>query len=200
MSQPIPRPETFSPGVKTLGLLSLRETVATLESEGVWPLAPAPKSAPLLDGWSSFLTRFDWQWFGTFTFREEVHPEKADKLFRLWCALLDESNLGAGWWRPQKKKHRVQWIRGLEWQKRGVLHYHALLRNLPAYRIGLQDRQHWASEWDRLAGFSKLETPESQDDCASYVAKYCSKGGQVDVCPSLTNKDAKVTRRSGSTK
>jgi len=200
MLRPTP-PEAIQPRSSNRpGLLSLRETVAGLESEGVWPLSPSSKSVPLVSGWSDFLTRYDWQWFGTFTFREEVHPEKADKLFRLWCALLDESLLGRNWWRPQKKKLRLQWIRGLEWQKRGVLHYHAMFRNLPAYCTGFETRLMWAAEWDKLAGFAKIEAPESQQDCVAYVAKYCSKGGEVDVCPTLSRKDEKSLRISGTVK
>jgi hypothetical protein len=80
----------------------------------------------------------------------------------------------------------VQWVRGLEWQKRGVLHYHALIRNLPPYMDGLKDRQHWAGEWDKLAGFAYILPIAEIGGVAGYIAKYCSKGGEVDVSFNLS--------------
>jgi len=167
------------------GLLSLRAVVAGLEREGVWPLSPRPRR-PLESAWVEMIQRHDWQWFATFTFREEVHPEKADKLFRLWCALLDEMHLGKNWSRKNKAPHRLQWVRGLEWQKRGVLHYHALIRNLPPYRDGLEHRQFCAGEWDKLAGFAYILPVAEIGGVAGYISKYCSKGGEVDFSFNVT--------------
>jgi hypothetical protein len=162
--------------------------IASMERDGAWPLTPVPsKSVSLRSAWVELISRHDWQWFGTFTFREEVHPEKADKLFRLWCAFIDEAHLGSKkWYRPNQRKNRLQWVRGLEWQKRGVLHYHALIRNLPAYRDGFDDRQLWAGKWDYLAGFALLLPVAEIGGVAGYIAKYCAKGGEVDVCPQLS--------------
>jgi hypothetical protein len=160
--------------------------VAGLEAEGAWPLSPRPRRSPLQEGWVDLIARHDWQWFGTYTFREEVHPEKADKLFRLWCALLDESHLGPTWHKKSKRKHRLQWVRGLEWQKRGVLHYHALLRNLPAYQDGAADRLAWGEVWNKYAGIARIYPVSEVGGVAGYIAKYCAKGGEVDICDQLS--------------
>jgi len=169
------------------GPVSLAGVIAGMEREGTWPLSPVPsKSVALQSAWVELISRHDWQWFGTFTFREEVHPEKADKLFRLWCALVDESHLGSTWHRKSQQKNRLQWVRGLEWQKRGVLHYHALIRNLPAYRDGFSDRLTWAGKWNELAGFGLICPVAEIGGAAGYISKYCAKGGEVDVCPALT--------------
>src|SRR5215472_1387620 len=37
----------------------------------------------LRDGWIRLLERWEWEWFSTFTFRDLVHPEAADKRFRV---------------------------------------------------------------------------------------------------------------------
>jgi len=184
------RPESQGSG----RLLSLREIVAGLEAEGVWPLTPRPRR-PLEAAWVEMISRHEWQWFGTFTFREEVHPEKADKLFRLWCALLDESHIGKRWRKHPDK--RLQWVRGLEWQKRGVLHYHALIRNLPAYRDGLEDRQRCAAEWDKLAGFAYILPVAEIGGVAGYISKYCSKGGEVDFSFNCTPQARLFDGRAG---
>jgi len=184
---PAPTPtQPLRPTAKAAGLISLRQVVAELESEGVWPLTPRSARPSLHEGWVEFITRHNWQWFCTFTFREEVHPEKADKLFRLWCALLDESILGRYWHRKNKRYMRVQWVRGLEWQKRGVLHYHALLRNIAPYRDGSTDRLFWAEEWNRLAGIARIYPVDDVAGAAGYISKYCAKGGEVDFCAALS--------------
>lgn len=176
-----------SPVAAGEGLFSLADVVARLSSGNEWPLSSRPSPSPLQSAWVDLISRYDWQWFGTFTFREAVHPEKADKLFRLWCALVDEAHLGKNLWHKESRRlDRLQWVRGLEWQKRGVLHYHALVRNLPAYRDGYDSRQSWASEWERLAGFALLLPVAEIGGAAGYIAKYCAKGGEVDVCSVLS--------------
>jgi len=77
---------------------------------------------PIETAWVKFLTNYEWQWFATFTFKDATHPEAADKRYRFWTKLLDDSN----GYRPQRKqthKRRCMWVRGLEWQKRDVLHF-----------------------------------------------------------------------------
>jgi hypothetical protein len=43
----------------------------------------------LRDAWIALLGRWEWEWFCTFTFRDLVHPEAADKRFRV---LLSQAN------------------------------------------------------------------------------------------------------------
>lgn len=130
--------------------------------------------------WSDFLGTQDWQWFVTFTFTEEIHPEAADKLYRLWLNKLNRDLYGQRW-----RKHYpygCKWVRALEWQKRGVLHYHALISN-----VGYADREKWASEWQELgktskAGFIKIDQYDTEKGGAeAYLSKYVTKGGQVDI-------------------
>jgi hypothetical protein len=78
----------------------------------------------LQDAWIVFLRQWAWQWFYTFTFRESVHPESADKRFRLLISMVNRELYGLRW---HKKGFGVQWVRALEFQKRGVIHYHALV-------------------------------------------------------------------------
>jgi hypothetical protein len=166
------------------GFFSVGEVVDDMQGL-CQPSARVRTRRPIEAAWVSLIQRHDWQWFGTFTFREEVHPESADKLFRLWCARCDESFLGKTWHKQTRRDERMQWVRGLEWQKRGVLHYHALLRNIPAYRDGYDSRLSFSSLWNELAGFAYVVPVEESGGVAAYISKYCAKGGQVDVCANL---------------
>lgn len=138
----------------------------------------------VVEGWEALLERYTWDWFATFTFAEQVHPERADKLYRVWCSNLNRHVTGAKNW----QRHRaaaVRWARGLEWQKRGVLHYHALMYqrdnlNLVARRLD------WMDEWERLTGaFSRILPCDNATQVRQYIAKYCGKGGEVDIDPRL---------------
>src|SRR5262245_36635738 len=40
----------------------------------------------LRDAWIALLGRWEWEWFCTFTFRDLVHPEAADKRFRVFVS------------------------------------------------------------------------------------------------------------------
>lgn len=135
--------------------------------------------------WVELLGRYEWAWFATFTFKEEVHPEAADKRFRVWASQLAESYLGRNWRR--KKERAPQWVRGLEWQKRHVLHYHALVTNLPRQYINRDWRSLWAAAWFNLGntGFARIDPCNGRDEVYEYLSKYVTKGGEIDFSPSL---------------
>jgi hypothetical protein len=48
-----------------------------------YPIIAADTIPNLRDAWISLVNRWQWEWFATFTFRDMVHPESADKRFRL---------------------------------------------------------------------------------------------------------------------
>ncbi|MBA4071445.1 MAG: hypothetical protein C0497_06350 [Gemmatimonas sp.] len=146
----------------------------------------------LLDAWRAFLARYPWSWFGTFTFAQEVHPEAADKRYRVWASKLSRSLYGARWY---KRQSGVYWIRALELQRRGVIHYHALVGAARLARaddrLACADRRVWEAEWlDIGRGFARLETPRSIGSVSGYCAKYVAKGGEIDLggaFPDLTS-------------
>jgi len=154
------------------------QTLAPLDGEGS-PSLPSSsffsssdfqsQSDKLHKAWSEFLMTQDWQWFVTFTFKEEIHPEAADKLYRVWLNKLNRALYGQRW--RKKQSGGVKWVRALEWQKRGVLHYHALISN-----VGYADRDTWAACWTELgetskAGFIKIDQyDESQGGAEAYLS------------------------------
>lgn len=145
--------------------------------------SPSPERGyipnPMRDAWSEFLQRWSWDWFATLTFRGDPHPEKADKLFRVWVSKLNRKLYGVRW-APHGKG--VRWIRASEPQRRGTIHYHALLGG-----DGLADQRRldWMDEWFKLAGIARIEVPESASAVSAYCAKYVVKGGEIDLSRSL---------------
>lgn len=139
-------------------------------------MLPEPFSTnPIAVGWGEFLGRYKWDWFGTFTFRTEIHPEAADKRFRVWVSKLNRRLYGVRWY---KHDRGVRWARALEMQRRDVIHYHALVGG-----NGLVDvpRLPYMEEWNKLAGYARIEPPRDSGAVNAYCSKYIVKGGEIDI-------------------
>lgn len=153
------------------------------------PAHPAAFSSNLQKSWVEFLGRFQLDWFCTMTFRDDVHPEAADKLWRVWVSKLNRRLYGVRWYRQDHTS--VFWIRALEWQRRGVVHYHAMVgdhkdlnHEARARRLDLMDL------WFDMAGIARIDPisraeQDQRQAINSYVSKYVSKGGEIDFSPSL---------------
>ena len=167
----------FVPGERSEPGTASRPTLATL-------LGPPP-SLPfgvgradrdrLQEAWIGYLGQWEWDWFATLTFRGEVHPEAADKRFRVWVSKINRELFGPRW---SKKGLGIRWVRALELQRRGVIHYHALLGAL-----GLESlrRFDWMEAWEKLAGFARIEPPRDRGIVVAYCSKYVIKGGEIDL-------------------
>jgi len=123
-----------------------------------------------------------WMWFVTHTFPDRKHPEAADKLFRLWMSKLQRYIVGTKKWNKHPER-TVRWIRGLEWQKRGVIHYHALLYT-PSCSLDLRvvNRDDWEKEWRHLSGgYGKIDPVQDAGGAVAYITKYAVKGAAIDI-------------------
>jgi hypothetical protein len=138
--------------------------------------------SPLQAGWLELLERYQWQWFVTLTFREAIHPEAADKLFRVWISKLNRHLYGVKWYKKQDQG--VYWVRALELQKRGVIHFHALLADVKDLNHSAL-RFYWKNEWYKLGGIAHIEEPASVEHCSRYVSKYVAKEGELECSPNL---------------
>lgn len=152
------------------------------------------------DAWADVLGRYPAHCFATLTFRQQrfyrdkrtgkvlasdrtgnngsVHPEAADKAFRVFLSKINGDIYGRSW---SKKWHGgCQWIRGSEFHKDGRLHFHALI-SAPTddlWRLThLRQHHRW---WLDEFGFNRLERPRSQRDVQDYVADYVVKDGLLD--------------------
>lgn len=135
------------------------------------------------DAWVEMLAPYHWDWFCTLTFRDRVHPEAADKRFRVLISKLNRRLFGPRW--PQKIAHTAYWCRGLEFQRRGVIHFHALVgcraKDLNHHAI----RNYWSDVWKDLAGLARIERIRNTNDALGYLTKYVSKGGEIDLSQNL---------------
>jgi len=160
---------------------------------GVWHHEGQESSQDLREAWAELLAAYPWDWTGTFTFRTPracdlsvyskrhrppratglVHPETADKTFRLYVSKINRALYGPRWY---KKGLGVNWARGLEFQRRGTTHYHALFSGTGELR-----RLTYMDLWNELAGFARIESPRDRQDVVRYISKYVVKGGEIDL-------------------
>lgn len=134
----------------------------------------------LPDVWGEFLSGWPWSWFTTNTFRHEVHPEAANKVWGLWIHQLNRQIFGCRYYK--RSSDGVIWARGSEYQRRGVLHYHALIGRVPDWVRRLD----WLDYWDDLSGFARIESYDASKGARFYLGKYVLKGGEVDLGGPLT--------------
>lgn len=141
--------------------------------------------------WVDLLNRYPFTWFVTFTFKTAVHPENADKCFQLWIKQLNHFLYGKS---KARKGLSVYWVRGLEWQKRDVIHYHAIIGDVTPLteRIGFSRSQtekssllYWTELWWRIGGMCRIEEIKSAESVNKYISKYIAKDGEIDVSNNL---------------
>ncbi len=145
---------------------------------------PKSQKQLLRDEWVTFLSDYEFQWFATLTFETKVHPEAALKRWRFFTNQLNRSLYGRRW---QKKEHGgIHWILGIEYQKRGVIHFHALMGAENDLNT-LARRLTWMDYWNELAGFARIEAIRSNESALRYVTKYVIKDGEIEFSKNLGN-------------
>lgn len=116
-----------------------------------------------------------WDWYGHLTFKDEIHPEAADKIFMKWVHNINRHIFGSRYWN-RLDRDGVLWARGLETQKRGVIHYHFLMSRVP----GEVKRLVMMDAWNSMAGFARIYPFEAGKGAEYYICKYAAKGGEID--------------------
>ncbi len=119
----------------------------------------------------------DWDLFGTMTYDQRRYPRE-----RLWCDTWvprvvpgDRAKKDfLGWVNDASGAlgRRVEFVVGMEYQKNGWPHFHALI-DLGGLDDG--DVRRIGSLWYSRYGYDRLEIPRSVEDCAAYAAKYLVK-------------------------
>lgn len=127
--------------------------------------------------YQEMLTRqeWNWNWFCHLTFKEETHPEAADKVFNKWIHIINRKVFGVRYWN-RKETDGVLWCKGIEYQQRGVIHFHVLIARVPG-----EMRRLWAmDEWSKMAGYARIHPYVKHGGAEGYICKYASKGGILD--------------------
>ena len=71
-------------------------------------------------------------------------------------------------------------MRALEYQRRGVLHFHAVIAGVAGQR-----RSHWVQVWNDLAGYARIEPIRNTGAVLRYLSKYVRRGGELDFEPRM---------------
>lgn len=127
---------------------------------------PEPNRPDLREPFGAWLDGFPWSWFVTLTFPAVIGPEQAGRAWSRWVRLLEDD-----------ARHALRWARALEYQKRGVIHFHALLWPLAREVQYATARARWS---EAGGGFSWIQPYEHHRGAAHYLGKYIVKGGEVD--------------------
>lgn len=132
-----------------------------------------PREQALRESWIEFLSRWHWELFATLTFRDTIHPESANKRFQSWVNWANRQRFGPRWYR---KTNVIRWARFTELQRRGVLHYHVLMREL-----GGLNRLSLGHRWQSRNGLAKIEIIKTPPRVLRYVTKCCHEADAVEL-------------------
>jgi len=121
----------------------------------------------LTEPWGTWLGSKGWDWYATMTFGVWIHPDQAAQRYDEWARQL-YAEVG------QPMEH----ARALEWQKRGVVHFHALIWNVRRSTT----RKAWEAKWEEIGeGWCAVYPYDRARGARFYLGKYVSKGGEVDL-------------------
>jgi hypothetical protein len=131
----------------------------------------------LRQGWIEFIHSLDdyWSWIVHPTFKNPVHPESAFKMLAIFIHELNKRIYG----RKYYKTGRVGVLIcvATERQLRDVLHFHILIAGVPHW-VRYTDFALW---WQDKAGRCDIEPYNPQRNGASYMTKYITKDGDIQV-------------------
>ena len=130
-------------------------------------LNPQPTHHEMREPYGDFLAALPWDWWATFTFADEIYPYRAAQIYIYWA-----ERLAAEVGRPMTH------ARAMEFQKRGVVHFHALIWN-----VGRRtNRYEWMATWETMGGgISRIFPYDRTQGAAHYLPKYVVKNGEVDI-------------------
>lgn len=132
----------------------------------------------LHDAWADWLRKFEpYDWFSTLTFKENINVTTADTQYHRWIRQINEFAFGR---RYKEKGQGITHIRAIEYQKRGVVHFHVLIGNLPFNLNRKAFEQVWETQHSNN-GFANTYSYDPQLGAVGYLGKYITKGGQIDV-------------------
>lgn len=141
----------------------------------------------LRDAWGTWLGKQPWDLFVTLTSEKQTHPEAMLKRFRYCMHKASDHVYGRNW---DRRGTGLQWVVGIERTKRGWPHCHAVVA-FPSCDIrgpsgrGIFDLGYWQKWMSDTGGHAWLQIPRSEDAVVSYVTKYVTKDGDLELSPSV---------------
>ena len=137
-----------------------------------------------------WLSRPQWDWFTTHTFKAEfVSPGQSDRAWYSWFNGLRVSAKALGYTSSLYGELAPFYFRVAEYQDRGTLHFHALIGGVGDIR-----RLLFKDMWE-LHGYARVLAYDPARGAAGYVAKYLTKdGGDIRFSHNLTGHLTKASR------
>ena len=133
--------------------------------------------------WTRWLARYPWTWFVTLTFRYGVHPEQAHKRFMRFVHIINQQLYGRNY--HKRPGTGIYWVLALEYQKRGVIHFHALMADDFNLNTRLS-RKVQEQRWEKMAGFARIYPIDDRMTAVTgYVSKYVAKDGELEVSETM---------------
>jgi hypothetical protein len=132
------------------------------------------------DGWIAFAEKLEpWELFGHFTFPNYPTFDFADRIFKRFINRANKALYGSHY---SRKGLGMYWLRGTEYQKRGSLHFHALMSGYKVRHINTPEgRKVLMKIWEDTspeAGFARIYPFRS--GAKVYASKYVTKDVSMD--------------------
>jgi len=115
----------------------------------------------------------DWQHMITLTFRYPIDSDKAGAIWRALLRRLGRYEIGKNYDKVFGLSY-FGYCMGIEYQSRGVLHFHVLADNYVNYKLVHK-------LWNEWSGFAWIDQVRSKKAVVNYIAKYVLKSGLIDV-------------------
>ncbi len=147
----------------------------------------------LKEGWVYMADKYaPWYWYLSLTFKYFVEQGYALRQFERFIRLINEKVHGK---RYRDNDKGIPYLNAIEWQRRGVLHIHALLGG-ESYKLGTPGYPPMSLYNDiwrcgikknngeykfRPNGLNKIVQYDPRKGARHYLAKYVSKGGELDI-------------------
>lgn len=145
------------------------------------------KREELVDAYEEWLSRYDWEWFGSLTFRGYPRRAKAERLFNQWTSEVRRAE-GASDFRV---------VRVGEVGSAGDnLHFHVLVGGLRPGRSDARTRMRWTRRWFELAGDALIGTFDEERGGIRYVLKSLEPDRDFDIDISLKPEPLANDRKS----
>jgi len=140
----------------------------------------------LNEAWVKFIGHFEpYHWYATLTFKNEVSQGRAEKQFKRWIRFINECLYGR---RYRNKGTGVAWVKAIERQRRGVLHFHVLiggdvwrLRRFTFMDLWREGGYSSTGKRFQANGFAKIEKYRRELGARHYMSKYVTKNGELDI-------------------
>ena len=134
------------------------------------------RAAAVVEAYGRWLHKFNWGWWCHLTFRTPPSLDRALLTFRTWLRDINYQVFGRNYY---KYHLGARWVYGMEYQRRGAIHFHVLIADCAHLPIEAAQQA-----WKRFSrgGDAKIELYTRSKGATYYLAKvyYDHQAGEID--------------------